>query len=64
MDSQHPDRQAHLEVYVESWLTEDQYNEAKSRHELAWQDSPKVIVESKPSDDMVRFASNFGPILD
>jgi hypothetical protein len=47
-----------LEVYVETWLTEGQYNEAKSRHELAWQDSPKVVVESKPSGDVVRFASN------
>ncbi|KAG6854369.1 hypothetical protein C0991_007874 [Blastosporella zonata] len=43
-DSQHPDRQANLEVYVESWLTEEEYREAKEQQLLAWQDS-----SNKPS---------------
>ncbi|KAG6856783.1 hypothetical protein H0H87_000751 [Tephrocybe sp. NHM501043] len=45
-DSQHPDRQANLEVYVESWLTEEEYREAKDHQLLAWQDSSnKASVE-------------------
>ncbi|KAF8634802.1 hypothetical protein AX15_000714 [Amanita polypyramis BW_CC] len=44
-DSQHPDRDANLEVYVEIWLTEDGYQDAKARHLLAWQDIPKSPVE-------------------
>ncbi|KAF5320907.1 hypothetical protein D9619_000727 [Psilocybe cf. subviscida] len=39
-DSQHPDRDTNLEVYVECWLTEEEYAEAKQQHRLAWQDSP------------------------
>ncbi|CDO71357.1 hypothetical protein BN946_scf184908.g115 [Trametes cinnabarina] len=38
-DSQHPDRRANVDVYVETWLTEEEYQAAKERHELAWQDS-------------------------
>ncbi|PPR05214.1 hypothetical protein CVT26_012290 [Gymnopilus dilepis] len=37
-DSQHPDRDVNLQVYVESWLTEEEYAEAKAQHLLAWQD--------------------------
>ncbi|KAG6910133.1 hypothetical protein DXG01_012892 [Tephrocybe rancida] len=44
-DSQHPDRQANLEVYIESWLTEEEYREAKDQQLLAWQDSNKPSVE-------------------
>ncbi|KAF9464828.1 hypothetical protein BDZ94DRAFT_1235040 [Collybia nuda] len=44
-DSQHPDRQLNLEVCVETWLTEEEYREAKSQLLLAWQDSPKHSAE-------------------
>ncbi|KIM74984.1 hypothetical protein PILCRDRAFT_688928 [Piloderma croceum F 1598] len=44
-DSQHPDREANLEVFVETWLTESEYKEAKERRELAWQDTPKQSAE-------------------
>ncbi|KAJ7853884.1 hypothetical protein B0H13DRAFT_1197994 [Mycena leptocephala] len=40
LDSQHPDKNANLEVCIETWLTEEEYNDFKSRHLLAWQDSP------------------------
>ncbi|KDR84128.1 hypothetical protein GALMADRAFT_236804 [Galerina marginata CBS 339.88] len=39
-DSQHPDRDANLQVCVETWLTEEEYQDAKAQHLLAWQDSP------------------------
>jgi len=45
MDSQHPDRQANLEVCIETWLTEEEYREAKENHRLAWQDSSKSPSE-------------------
>ncbi|KAF9821234.1 hypothetical protein IEO21_00842 [Rhodonia placenta] len=38
-DSQHPDRGTSIEVYVETWLTEEEYKIAKERRELAWQDT-------------------------
>ncbi|KAG6861836.1 hypothetical protein C0995_011133 [Termitomyces sp. Mi166 len=44
-DSQHPDRQANFEVYVETWLTEEEYREAKDQQLLAWQDSGKPSAE-------------------
>ncbi|KAG6885468.1 hypothetical protein C0993_001333 [Termitomyces sp. T159_Od127] len=44
-DSQHPDRQANFEVYVETWLTEEEYREAKDQQLLAWQDSNKASAE-------------------
>ncbi|CCL99403.1 uncharacterized protein FIBRA_01421 [Fibroporia radiculosa] len=50
-DSQHPDRRANLDIYVEVWLSEEEYNAAKERNELAWQDSPLDLVEpSTPGD--------------
>ncbi|KII95299.1 hypothetical protein PLICRDRAFT_209869 [Plicaturopsis crispa FD-325 SS-3] len=49
-DSTHPDRQANLEVFVETWLTDAQYQEAKDRHELAWQDSPPPSEPQTPGD--------------
>ncbi|KAJ7098769.1 hypothetical protein B0H15DRAFT_590025 [Mycena belliarum] len=45
LDSQHPDKNANLEVCIETWLTEDEYNDFKARHLLAWQDSPKGTQE-------------------
>ncbi|KAF8638555.1 hypothetical protein AX17_002098 [Amanita inopinata Kibby_2008] len=44
-DSQHPDRDANLEIYIETWLTEEEYQDAKARHLLAWQDSPKGSMQ-------------------
>ncbi|KAF7302035.1 hypothetical protein MIND_00769900 [Mycena indigotica] len=45
LDSQHPDKNANLEVCIETWLTEDEYQDFKTRHLLAWQDSPKSTQE-------------------
>ncbi|KAJ3719428.1 hypothetical protein C8R42DRAFT_120161 [Lentinula raphanica] len=45
IDSVHPDRKANLEVYVEAWLTEEEYLEAKAQHLLSWQESPKSSTE-------------------
>ncbi|KAI0824768.1 hypothetical protein BC628DRAFT_1419875 [Trametes gibbosa] len=45
-DSQHPDRRANLDVYVEMWLSEEEYQVAKERHDLAWQDAPPTPPES------------------
>ena len=39
-DSEHPDRQVHIDVFVETWLTEEEYQEAKDKQVLAWQQSP------------------------
>ncbi|KAF9555350.1 hypothetical protein CPC08DRAFT_134987 [Agrocybe pediades] len=39
-DSQHPDRDQHFNIYIETWLTEEEYKEAKKQRILAWQDSP------------------------
>ncbi|KNZ76062.1 hypothetical protein J132_00338 [Termitomyces sp. J132] len=44
-DSQHPDRQANFEVYVETWLTDEEYREAKDQQLLAWQDLSKPSAE-------------------
>ncbi|KIJ20429.1 hypothetical protein PAXINDRAFT_166484 [Paxillus involutus ATCC 200175] len=49
-DSQHPDLSAALEIYVETWMTEEQYKEAEERQELAWQDVPRSPNDSKSSD--------------
>ncbi|KAF8076700.1 hypothetical protein FPV67DRAFT_1777134 [Lyophyllum atratum] len=55
-DSQHPDRQANLEVCIETWLTEEEYREAKNQLLLAWQDSNKPSAEpetpSRESQDL------------
>ncbi|KAJ3788157.1 hypothetical protein GGU10DRAFT_121684 [Lentinula aff. detonsa] len=45
IDSVHPDRRANLEVYVEAWLTEEEYREAKAQYLLSWQESPKGSAE-------------------
>ncbi|EKM79952.1 hypothetical protein AGABI1DRAFT_106270 [Agaricus bisporus var. burnettii JB137-S8] len=52
-DSQHPDREADFEVYVESWLSEAEYRDAKSRHLLAGQGTskqlePKLGIDIEP----------------
>ncbi|KAG1752487.1 uncharacterized protein EDB91DRAFT_1102881 [Suillus paluster] len=50
-DSQHPDRQANMEIYVETWLTDEQYKDAEERQELVWQETPRVSIErSTPSE--------------
>ncbi|PPQ72777.1 hypothetical protein CVT24_012803 [Panaeolus cyanescens] len=46
-DSQHPDRDANLQVCIECWLTEEEYRDAKAQHLLAWQDSPKKAEETE-----------------
>ncbi|KAG1768662.1 hypothetical protein EDD22DRAFT_871454 [Suillus occidentalis] len=50
-DSQHPDRQANMEIYVETWLTDEQYKVAEERQELVWQETPRASIEpSTPSE--------------
>ncbi|KAG2748427.1 hypothetical protein P692DRAFT_20804942 [Suillus brevipes Sb2] len=50
-DSQHPDRQANMEIYVETWLTDEQYKDAEERQELVWQETPRASIEpSTPSE--------------
>ncbi|KAG1815707.1 uncharacterized protein BJ212DRAFT_238196 [Suillus subaureus] len=44
-DSQHPDRQANMEIYVETWLTDEQYKDAEERQELVWQETPRASIE-------------------
>lgn len=39
-----------MEVYVETWLTEEEYKEAKNQQLLAWQDSPKVPMAVDPPE--------------
>ncbi|KAF5388408.1 hypothetical protein D9615_000656 [Tricholomella constricta] len=55
-DSQHPDCQVNLEVCIETWLTEEEYREAKDQLLLAWQDSNKPSAEpetpSRESQDL------------
>ncbi|KAH9482288.1 hypothetical protein JR316_0004386 [Psilocybe cubensis] len=41
-DSLHPDRDVNLQVCIETWLTEEEYQEAKAQHNLAWQDDPET----------------------
>ena len=41
-----------MEVFVETWLTEDEYKEAKEHNQLAWQDSPKRSVEPETPGDV------------
>ncbi|KAG0703929.1 hypothetical protein DFH29DRAFT_1040481 [Suillus ampliporus] len=44
-DSQHPDRQANMEIYVETWLTDEQYKDVEERQELVWQETPRASIE-------------------
>ncbi|KAL7282294.1 hypothetical protein ACG7TL_003764 [Trametes sanguinea] len=60
-DSQHPDRRANVDVYVETWLTEEEYQAAKERHELAWQDttpSPEPQVNGDVPDSPSKAGKN------
>ncbi|KIM34950.1 hypothetical protein M413DRAFT_449991 [Hebeloma cylindrosporum] len=45
-DSQHPDREANHQIYVETWLTEEEYQDAKSKQLLAWQEPPPRSPEA------------------
>ncbi|KAI0347115.1 hypothetical protein BDW22DRAFT_1480801 [Trametopsis cervina] len=38
-DSEHPDRDVNMDVFVEVWLTEEQYQKAKEHQDLAWPES-------------------------
>ncbi|KAJ8588933.1 hypothetical protein M405DRAFT_818908 [Rhizopogon salebrosus TDB-379] len=50
-DSQHPDKQANMEIYVETWLTDEQHKDAEERQELVWQETPRASTEpSTPSE--------------
>ncbi|KZT72487.1 hypothetical protein DAEQUDRAFT_808945 [Daedalea quercina L-15889] len=49
-DSDHPDRRTNIDVYVETWLTEEQYQVAKEHGALAWQDSPTPSAPATPGD--------------
>ncbi|KAL4241852.1 hypothetical protein ABKN59_000603 [Abortiporus biennis] len=49
-DSQHPDRSANINVFVETWLSEEEYSLAKDRHELAWQQDSLSPAPSTPGD--------------
>ncbi|TCD70798.1 hypothetical protein EIP91_001488 [Steccherinum ochraceum] len=51
-DSEHPDRSANIDVFVETWLSDEQYQEAKERHELAWQESPRETAEPETPGDV------------
>ncbi|KAK0230421.1 hypothetical protein IW262DRAFT_1338291 [Armillaria fumosa] len=53
-DSQHPDREANIEVCVEKWLSEEEFREAKQQRLLAWQDSTpsKSSEPSTPSSEV------------
>ncbi|KAH8105982.1 hypothetical protein BXZ70DRAFT_904066 [Cristinia sonorae] len=52
-DSEHPDRNANIDVFVETWLSDEQYQEAKERHELAWQESsPRQTAEPESPGDV------------
>ncbi|KAI0638031.1 hypothetical protein C8Q77DRAFT_1187433 [Trametes polyzona] len=62
-DSQHPDRRANVDVYVETWLSEEEYQAAKERHELAWQDASPTSPESHIPSDILDSPSKLGKNL-
>ncbi|KAI0698519.1 hypothetical protein C8T65DRAFT_729190 [Cerioporus squamosus] len=62
-DSYHPDRRAHVDVYVEMWLSEEEYQSAKERHELAWQDAPPTPPEPQTPGDVPDSPSKAGKSL-
>ncbi|OCH90962.1 hypothetical protein OBBRIDRAFT_559005 [Obba rivulosa] len=49
-DSEHPDKEANIDIYVETWLTEDEYQAAKEKRELAWQAPTKTETIPPVSD--------------
>lgn len=44
-DSEHPDRDVNIEVFVEAWLSEEEYQSAKEHRELAWQSPQNTAIE-------------------
>ncbi|KAI6024494.1 hypothetical protein EDC04DRAFT_2606406 [Pisolithus marmoratus] len=47
-DSQHPDRAAALEIYVETWMTEEQYKQAEERQDVVLQDVRPLTESTSP----------------
>ncbi|KIO12454.1 hypothetical protein M404DRAFT_677606 [Pisolithus tinctorius Marx 270] len=47
-DSQHPDRAAALEIYVETWMTEEQYKQAEERQDVVPQDVRPSTESTSP----------------
>jgi hypothetical protein len=54
-DSEHPDREANVEVYVEAWVSEEEYQQAKERNELAWQSASTAVDDMVVTDVPVSF---------
>lgn len=63
LDSQHPDRSAALEIYVETWMTDEQYKQAEGKQELAWQEAPRESSGAKASDVLDSPAKNGKDLL-
>ncbi|KIK29114.1 hypothetical protein PISMIDRAFT_6994, partial [Pisolithus microcarpus 441] len=47
-DSQHPDRAAALEIYVEAWMTEEQYKQAEERQDVVPLDERPLSESASP----------------
>ncbi|KAI5993644.1 hypothetical protein EDD15DRAFT_2438691 [Pisolithus albus] len=47
-DSQHPDRAAALEIYVETWMTEEQYKQAEERQDVVPLDGRPLSESASP----------------
>ncbi|KAH7926780.1 hypothetical protein BV22DRAFT_330112 [Leucogyrophana mollusca] len=62
-DSQHPDRSANMEIYVETWMTEEQYKAAEERQELVWQDTPRPSAEPQTPSDVPDSPTKTGKTL-
>ncbi|TIB65289.1 hypothetical protein E3P77_02818 [Wallemia ichthyophaga] len=64
-DSQHPDRNVKLRVFVERWITDDEYQDALNRYELAWQpDEDELIsIDNKDAHDenMSQLSESYQP---
>lgn len=43
-----------MQICVETWLSEEEYQQAKADHALAWQDSPRHDGERLSLDTSVR----------
>lgn len=43
-----------MDVYVEAWLTDEQYQSAKEHGDLAWQNSAVPSTPATPGDVSVR----------
>ncbi|KAI0082488.1 hypothetical protein K474DRAFT_1694340, partial [Panus rudis PR-1116 ss-1] len=62
-DSEHPDREANIDVFVETWLSDEEYKAAKERHELAWQETPRRTAEPDSPGDVLDSPSTSGKNL-